>query len=182
MTELVADLFVSLDGYASGSDVGPYFGFDGPELSRWVHTNLDRPQVLLMGRNTYAALAGIAGVASDEVSRRMGELPKVVFSRTLAEPLGWRNSRVIAGDLAREIRALKQNVREPLRTIGSLQLVKELMELRLVDRLRLMVFPLMLGSSGRERFDVADSRLALRPIAASVLDSRLVLLEYGPAA
>jgi hypothetical protein len=52
MRELTADLFVSLDGFAAGVDVGPYFGYFGPELADWVRTELDRPQVIVMGRVT----------------------------------------------------------------------------------------------------------------------------------
>jgi dihydrofolate reductase len=110
----------------------------------------------------------------------MRELPKIVFSSTLQEPLVWKNTRVISGTLADQIKALKQQPGEPLRTIGSLSLVKSLMELELVDRLRLMVFPLVLGSAGREPMFDSYSHTSLDLIQARVLDSRLVLLEYRP--
>jgi len=114
MRELIADLFISLDGFASGTDEGPYFGYDGPDLSSWVRTELNQPQVMLMGRNTYLALSGFAAAADDPVSARMRELPKLVFSRTLDGPLAWKNTRVIAGDLAQQIRTLKQQPGDPI--------------------------------------------------------------------
>jgi hypothetical protein len=89
MAELTVDLFISLDGFAAGVDVGPFFGYDGPELGDWVCDNLERPQLVVMGRITYEAMWEISSSASDEVSTGMNELPKVVFSNTLTEPLAW---------------------------------------------------------------------------------------------
>jgi len=180
MRELIADMFVSLDGFASGVKQPAYFGYFGEELGGWVRENLAEPQVLLMGRVTYEAMAGFSASASDELSVRMTELPKLVFSHTLREPLVWKNTRLLSGILADEIRSLKQQPGDPLRTIGSVSLVKSLMELELVDRLRLMVFPLVLGGAGREPMFDSYLHTSLDLIQAKVLDSRLVLLEYRP--
>ncbi len=87
MRELTADLFVTLDGFASGADVGPYFGYFGPELDSWVHTALDQPQLIIMGRVTYEALSKISSSGTDEVSAKMNDHPKLVVSSTLQEPL-----------------------------------------------------------------------------------------------
>lgn len=180
MRNLIADLFISLDGFASGTNEEAYFGYDGPELSNWIQRESNQPQVILMGRNTYVALAHYAAEAIDPDSVRMRELPKVVFSNTLHEPLTWKNTRVIAGDLAQQIRTLKQQSGDPIRTFGSMQLVKGLMQLGLVDQLRLMVFPLILGVTGREPIYTEFQRTALHLVGTQVLDSRLVLLEYEP--
>src|SRR4029077_11436352 len=128
MRELTADLFISLDGFASGLDQPPYFGYFG----------------------SYEVLAQLVPSATDEVSIRMNALPKLVFSSTLAEPLAWKNTRLVKRTVADEIGELKQQLGDPLRSIGSVSLVKSMMRLGLVDRLRLMVFPLILGSAGRE--------------------------------
>jgi len=77
MRELIADLFISLDGFAAGTAEEPYFGYDGPDLSSWVRAELNKSQVMLMGRNTYLALSGFAAAAADPVSARMRELPKL---------------------------------------------------------------------------------------------------------
>lgn len=83
MRELTADLFISLDGFASGVDQAPYFGYFGQDLGNWVRDHLDQPQLIIMGRATYVALARFSASATDEVSVRMSGLPKLVFSSTL---------------------------------------------------------------------------------------------------
>ena len=180
MRELIADWFVSLDGYASGENEAAFFGYFGEELGKWIHEHLFAPQVVLMGRVTYQALAQFSAAATDEMSMRMTELPKLVFSNTLKEPLPWKNTRVVRGSLADEIRELKRQAGNPLRSIGSVRLVKSLMEVGLVDRLRLMVFPLILGARGREPVFAAYPRTTLELVEMKVLDSRLILLEYRP--
>jgi dihydrofolate reductase len=178
MAELTADLFLTLDGFAAGVDEGPFFGYAGPELGGWVRDNLDRPQLVVMGRVTYEALSEISSSASDEVSARMSDLPKVVFSNTLTGPLAWNNTRLVSGGLAEEMRALKRRSADPLRSIGSITLVKGMIQLGLVDRLRVMVFPLILGEAGREPAYAGYPRAGLDLVGTRVLDSRLVLLEY----
>jgi dihydrofolate reductase len=180
MAELTADLFLTLDGFAAGVDEGPFFGYAGAELDGWVRDNLDRPQLVVMGRVTYEALAEISSSASDQASARMNDLPKVVFSNTLTEPLAWNNTRLVSGGLAEGMRALKRRSADPLRSIGSITLVKSMIQLGLVDRLRVMVFPLILGEMGREPAYAGYSRTGLDLVGTRVLDSRLVLLEYRP--
>lgn len=180
MSELTADLFVTLDGFASGEDVGPYFGYGGPDLDSWIRANLEPPQVVLMGRVTYKALSGFLPSATDDISMRLNALPKIVFSNTLKEPLAWSNTRLMNGDLPEQIRSLKQQSSDPIRTFGSIALVKGLIQLGLVDRLRLMVFPLILGSAGSEPIFADYPRTDPQLIRTEVLDSRLVLLEYRP--
>jgi dihydrofolate reductase len=107
MGELVADLFTSLDGHAYGEGAPAYFGYPGPDLERWIDDNLATPQVLLMGRVTYEMMSAIVRDQPVEGRDRMNELPKVVFSGTLAEPLEWNNSRLAKSDLVEEVRSLK---------------------------------------------------------------------------
>jgi dihydrofolate reductase len=176
MRELTADLFVSLDGFAAGKNVGPFFGLGGPDLDTWVKEELNKPQLMLMGRVTFEAMAGMSSSATDELSVRLTDLPKVVVSNTLKEPLAWKNSRLIKGPHA--IAALKQQPGEPVRSIGSVSLVKSLMQTGQVDRLRLMVFPIVLGSDGQQPAFAGYLRTRLELAATKVLDSRLLLLEY----
>jgi dihydrofolate reductase len=112
---------------------------------------------------------------------RMDELPKVVFSGTLEGPLGWGNSRLLRGDLVGEVRSMKAEGGDTLRTIGSLSVVKALMEAGLVDRLRLIVFPQILGETGREPIFAGLPDIDLELVGTNVLDDRLVALEYRPA-
>jgi hypothetical protein len=98
-----------------------------------------------------------------------------------AEPLVWKNTTLLSGAVADEITALKQQRGYPLRSIGSINLVKSMIQLRLVDRLQLMVFPLNLGSAGREPAYAGYPQVGLELTDTKVLDSRLILLEYRPA-
>ncbi len=182
MRALIADLFISLDGFASGTNEAAYFGYFGHDLGNWVREQLDERQVILMGRVTYEALARFAVSATDEVSVRMRELPKLVCSNTLHEPLAWSNTRLITGNVGDAIMALKQQEGDPLRCIGSMRLVRSLVKLGLIDRLRLMVFPLILGETGKEPMYVEYPRVPLELVGTKVLDSRLVSLEYQLAA
>lgn len=178
MGELIADLFVSLDACASALEVGPYFGYTGPELDQWIQAELERPQVIVLGRVTYEALASFSSEGSDQGSRQLTESPKVVFSSTLSEPLEWANTRLIAGDAHAALPSLKRDSDVPLRTIGSLSLVSNLAGAGLVDRLRLLVFPLTCGSTGREHI-FRDGQLERWTLDhTQVLDERVVLLEY----
>jgi len=178
--ELTADLFVSLDGFASGVDEPAYFGYFGSDLASCIRQHLDKPQLIIMGRVTYEALARFSAWASDEISSKMTTLPKVVCSSTLQEPLAWKNIRLIRS-VADEIKALKRQSGDPLRSIGSISLVKSLMKLGLIDCLRLMVFPVILGQTGKEPIYADYPRIPLELMSTKVLDSRLILLEYRPA-
>ncbi len=181
MRELTADLFISLDGFASGKNEAAFFGYFGNELGNWVSDHLQQPQLLIMGRVTYEALAQFAPSSADRASIRMTELPKLLFSSTLKEPLTWKNARLAKASVADEITALKRQPGDPLRSIGSVSLVRSMMQLGLVDRLRLMVFPVILGIAGREPIYANYSRTSLELIDTKVLGSRLILLEYRPS-
>lgn len=171
--ELTADLFVTVDGFAKGENAPAFFGYPGPDLQRWVDAELAAPQVMVMGRITYEALAPMA-----QPGDAMTGIPKFVVSRTLREPLAWENTRLLASDDA--LAELKKEPGDPLRVIGSVSLVRRLMVRALVDRLRLLVFPLALGASGREPFFAGLPDIDLELLSTKVLDSRLVLLEYRP--
>jgi dihydrofolate reductase len=174
---LTTDLFVTLDGFALGEGWPAYFGYLGPDLEGWIHEEISKPQTLLFGRVTYQMLAGVIQAATDEASRRMNELPKVVVSNTLQEPLEGNNTQLLKGD---ELRAFKEQSGDPLRTMGSVSLVKSLLELDLVDNFRLIVFPLILGETGREPLFTGLPDITLELLSSRVLDNRLMLLDYRP--
>lgn len=178
MPRLTVDLFTTLDGFASGEQSPAYFGYFGPDLEGWIDLELAKPQVVLMGRVTFESLAATSRSGETGLTRRLTGLPKVVFSETLDEPLPWSNSRLVKSGLAAEVRSLKQGPGDPLRTVGSPVLVSSLLTLGLVDRLRLVVFPQVLSSSGRDLIFANLPDIELDLVATRVLDSRLVLLEY----
>jgi dihydrofolate reductase len=175
---LTVDLFLSVDGWAGSDGLPGYFGYLGPEVESWVATQLAAPQIVVMGRRTYEALAGIpndGGKSPDP----MAQLDKVVFSRTVKDAV-WPNTRMCSGDLVAEIRRMKSEGNVALRTIGSLSLVRQLTGAGLVDRLRLMTFPLLAGSSGREAAFADMAAADLELVDHRALDGRVLLLEYRP--
>jgi dihydrofolate reductase len=180
MRELTVDLFCTVDGWLGSRNSPAYFGYDGPDLQAWIAEQLGRPHVTLMGASTYRALAKLATGDADPVTRRMDELPKVVFSRSLKPPLTWSNTTLVAEDATVALPAMKQEPGDPMRVIGSISLVRSLFRLNQVDRLRLVVFPQVLGESGRERMFEGLPDVNLRLVSTEVLDQRLVLLEYAP--
>jgi dihydrofolate reductase len=154
-----------------------FIGYPGPDLQAWIDEQLARPHVMLMGSNTYRAMAEITAGGGDPTFTRMDELPKVVFSKSLEPPLTWANTTLVREDVAVVPPAMRNEPGDPLRVIGSLTLVRSLFRLGQVDRLRLMVFPQVLGESGQERIlqDLPD--INLRLISTQMLDQRLVLLD-----
>jgi len=180
MRELTVDWFVTVDGCASGRDAPAYFGYAGPELDAWIDQQLAAPHVMLMGSNTYRAMSEIVAARPDPTFTRMDELPKVVFSSSLQPPLRWANTTLVSDDVAVAVPAMKHEAAAPMRVIGSLSLVRSLLRLGLVDRLRIMVFPQILGETGQEPILKGLPDIDLRLNATQVLDARLVLLDYSP--
>jgi dihydrofolate reductase len=176
---LTVDIFVSVDGWAGSDGLPGYFGYLGPELADWIRTESADPQVIVMGRRTYEALAGIPHEARDEGMDRMTRLDKVVFSRSLRQA-DWANTRICAVDPAGEIRRLKEAGDVPLRTVGSLSVARQLLDAGLVDRLRLMTFPLIAGEAGREAFFAGAASADLDLAGHRILDGRILLTEYRP--
>jgi len=178
-TTLTVDLFVSVDGWAGSADLPGYFGYLGPDLEAWIAQESGAPQVALMGRKTYEILSGLPEEARDEGHRQMTERDTVVFSRTLSS-VEWPNARVCSDDAVEETRRLKDESDVPLRTMGSLSICRQLLSGGLVDRVRLMTFPLFAGPDGREWAFDGYAAAELVPVAHRTLDGRLLLVEYRP--
>lgn len=176
---LTVDIFVSVDGWAGSDGLPGYFGYLGPELDDWIKTELAAPQLVIMGRRTYEALSGLPEDARDESWQRLAQLDKVVFSRSLRQAV-WPNTRICDRELVDEIPALKAGSGVPLRTLGSLSLARQLVGAGLVDRLRLMTFPLIAGDAGRDPFFANMPPAELEPIDHRTLDGRVLLLQYRP--
>jgi dihydrofolate reductase len=178
-SSLTVDMFVSVDGWAGSDGLPAYFGYLGADLQEWIMAELAAPQVVVMGRRTYEILAGIPKEAHGTSWGRTAELDKVVFSRTLSHA-AWPNTRICSGDAVDAIRGMKAAGSVPLRTWGSLSLARQLLRAGLVDRLRLMTFPLIAGPSGRDAA-LADMVSADLELAGHrVLDGRVLLVEYRP--
>jgi dihydrofolate reductase len=107
-------------------------------------------------------------------------LPKVVFSSTLKAPLSWANTELVDGDAVEAVQDMKQRDSRPLRTIGSVSLCRSLLDAGLVDRLRVVVFPVITGATGNDRIFDGYPDVALKLVASRQFDGRLQLLEYVP--
>ena len=102
-----------------------------------------------MGATTYRLMSGLAadGEPGTDV---LADLPKVVFSSTLTEPLSWPNTQLVTQDPVEAVQQMKDNG-TAMRTLGSLMLCRFLLKAGLVDRFRVVVFPVIAGSAGRDR-------------------------------
>lgn len=178
-SELLVDLFLSVDGWAGSDNLPGYFGYLGPELEEWIAAEEAIPQLQLMGRRTYEMLASLPREAQDAFWERISTKKKVVFSRTL-DQVDWPNTRICSEDLVDEVRVLKAASDVPLRSVGSLSVARQLIDAGLVDRLRLMTFPLLAGEAGREPAFEGVGSADLKLVEHRVLDSRVLLLEYHP--
>ena len=140
---------------------------------------LQEPQVIVLGRVTYQDMAGYWPTSDEPMAPAMNRLPKLVFSNTLKPPLAWNNSRLVTGDAAARIRDLKAQEGDPLYCAGSITLATALLNLGLVDRLRLVVFPIVLGATGtKPLFPHQSQPIRMDQVAATVLDSRVAVLDY----
>lgn len=178
MPELMIDFITSLDGYGAAEGWPGFWGLEGPEYLGWLG---EEPQdhTVLMGANTYRLMSSLVaeGEPGTEV---LAGMSKIVFSSTLTEPLSWANTRLVGGDPVQAVRALKEEGAEPLRTLGSLTLCRSLLVAGLVDRFRVVVFPVITGSTGRDRIYDGYPDVALDMVGSRVFDGRLQLLEYVP--
>lgn len=179
MPELMIDFITSLDGYGAAEGWPGWWGLEGPEYLAWLGDQPEKDYTLLMGANTYRLMSGLAteGEPGTEV---LAELSKIVFSSTLTEPLSWPNTQLITQDPIEAVRALKDNGTESMRTIGSLMLCRSLLRAGLVDRFRVVVFPVITGSTGKDRIYDGYPDASLDLVSNRTFDGRLELLEYVP--
>jgi dihydrofolate reductase len=177
--ELLIDLITSLDGYAAADGWPGFWGLEGPEYLAWLAGQPEANYTVLMGAATYRLMSGFAAQGEPGTDALAG-LAKVVFSTTLSEPLSWANTRLVAQDPVEAVREMKDKALKPMRTIGSLTLCRALLTAGLVDRFRVVVFPVITGSSGRERIYDGYPDVALRMTSSRVFDGRIQLLDYVP--
>ena len=186
MQELLVDFITSLDGYGAAEGWPGFWGLQGPEYLAWLGEGPEREYTILMGANTYRLMSGFAAepeaLESDEAGAisELASARKVVFSSTLEPPLAWPNTEVVRGDAVEAVAAMKRDGTSPMRTIGSLTLCRSLLEASLVDRFRVVVFPVITGSTGRDRIYDGYPDVALDMVANRTFDGRLQLLEYVP--
>ncbi len=186
MRKLIVTEFVSLDGVmeAPGGEPGyPHSGwvgdFMGPEQMRFKLEETLEAGALLLGRVTYDGFAAAWPEREGEFADKMNSMPKHVVTSTLDE-LDWNNSTVLKGDLATEVAKLKEGDGGPILVAGSRTLVHALIERDLVDELRLMVFPVILGS-GIKVFPESPEKKAWALAETQAFPSGVQVSTYTPA-
>jgi dihydrofolate reductase len=134
-----------------------------------------------MGANTYRLMSEMAAAnAGDPGFAAMDQMSKVVFSGTLKSPLSWANIRLVSDDAVVAVREMKQSGSSPMSTLGSVALCRSLLTAGLVDRFRVVVFPVVTGNTGRERIYDGYPDVALEMVDSRTFDGRIQLLEYVP--
>ncbi len=177
MGTLTVDFITSLDGYGAAEGWPGYWGMESPDYLHWLDEQPDH--TVLMGATTYRLMSGFAAAGEEGVGA-LDRLVKVVFSSTLTEPLEWANTRLVAGDAVEAVRRLKEEDASELRTLGSVSLCRSLIAAGLVDRFRVVVFPVVTGATGQDRIYDGYPDVALELIESRTFGGGLQLLEYRP--
>src|SRR5579884_570759 len=182
MGKLVVTEFVTLDGVMEDPGGAEHFAhggwafrFDrGEEGERFKLDELRASDAQLLGRVTYEGFAAAwPAMNADEFGVKMNEMPKFVVSRTLTNP-AWNNTTVLDGDLADDVRAVKERFPGDVLVAGSGTLVRSLLDHDLVDELHLMVYPVVLGS-GKRLFGDAPGALGFELVRARQSGSVAIL-------
>jgi dihydrofolate reductase len=186
MGKIIVSENVSLDGVVQdptgdeGFRHGGWFGQIGDkDREEWAKVELDEAlaaQALLLGRRSDEWFAARWAGRTGEWADRLNSLPKYVVSATLAEPR-WSNSTVLRGEVVNEVSKLKQELDGEIFVYASRQLVRTLMEHDLVDELRLMVYPVVLGA-GERLFGETGDKKSMRLLGARTVGDSLALLTY----
>jgi dihydrofolate reductase len=182
MQELLVDFITSLDGYGAAEGWPGWWGLEGPEYLGWLGEQTIDDYTILMGANTYRLMSAMqTGNAHEDASMdELARASKVVFSSTLQTPLAWANTRLISEDAVAAVKKMKQEGDRPLTTLGSLSLCRSLLKAGLVDRFRVVVFPVITGSTGSDRIYDGYPDVALDMVSSRTFDGRSQLLEYVP--
>ena len=195
MRKVIVNEFMSLDGVAQapgGAEEDTDGGFahggwhmqymEDEPTQQWVLRSIEEAGGFLLGRRTYEIFAAFWPNAPEEeqvVAEPLNSKPKYVVSTTLAGPLEWENSTLLEGEMADAVAALKQEDGGDLHVIGSTELVRTLIAHGLVDELRLMIDPVVVGGAKRIFPDDGELR-PLRLVDGQVTSKGAILATYAP--
>ena len=180
MRKIIVEAEVSLDG-AMGGDKEDFwqqlFQFHSADVTAYLDDLLFMPDALLMGKATYEGFAQIWPTRQGKMADKINSMPKYVASRSLKEPLEW-NAMLIKGEVAEEIRKLKQEPGKSLVQYGVGELTHTMLKHGLVDELRILVFPFTFGEGPRifERMGVNTLKL----LETKTFASGAIALHYQP--
>jgi dihydrofolate reductase len=164
-------------GFTHGGWQAPLMGHEADDIFEQAKSM----DALLLGRRTYELFANYWPTAPDEIPFKglLNAVPKYVASRTFTDPLGWQGSTVVSGSIAESVRSLEER-HDELHVIGSITLVQSLLQLGLVDRLDLWVYPVLLGS-GKQVFGDGTIPTTLRLIESVSHPNGMLQLSYETA-
>jgi len=187
MGRIVITEFMSLDGVVEdpgGAENFKYGGWSfeiprGDEGDKFKVDETMASEALLLGRVTYEGFAKAWPSRNDEFADKFNNMPKYVVSSTLTQP-EWNNSTVLEGDVPEAVAKLKQEIDGDIVVHGSVQLAQTLLEHDLVDELRLMVYPVVLGS-GKRLFGETTDKKPLRLRESRTVGDGVAILVYERA-
>ena len=187
MGKIVVTEFVSLDGVMEdpgGAESFRHGGWTfeinrGDEGDKFKLDEALSAEALLLGRVTYEGFAAAWPSREGEFADKFNTMPKYVVSSTLENP-EWNNSTILDGKVADEVTTLKQKVDGDIVVHGSAQLAQALLEHDLVDEVRLMVFPVVLGS-GKRLFGATSDKKSMQLADSKVVGDGVAILTYQPA-
>jgi dihydrofolate reductase len=180
MRKVIVEAEVSLDGVMGGDNEEFWkklFQFHSADVTEYLHKLLFVPDALLMGRKTYEGFAAIWPTRSGEMADKINSMPKYVASRTQREPLQW-NATLMKGDVAQEIKKLKEQPGQALLQYGVGELTRTMFKHGLVDELRILVFPFTFGEGTRVSDNAGLNTLKL--LETRTFSSGALALHYEP--
>ena len=180
MANIVAAEYVTLDGVMEAPE-NWVFPFWNDELSRYTLDQLFASSCMLLGRQTYGIFAASWPSRTDDEGRadRMNGMPKYVVT-SKPSGLDWNNSSAVTGGLAESVKALKENEQGDILIWGSGRLVADLLRHGLLDEIRLMVFPTVLGA-GKRLFETGAPNVTMTLAESRVTSTGVPILVYRPA-
>ena len=183
MRKVFLFMMVTLDGFFEGPDHEIDWHNVDEEFNDFAIDQLNEVDALLFGRVTYEGMASYwptqLAIEDDPIiAGKMNAVPKIVFSRTL-DKAEWNNSRLVKEHIAEEVSKLKQQQGRDLAIFGSSDLAVSLLQMGLIDELRIMVNPVVLGN-GKRLFAGIDEKLNLKLLKSRTFRSGNILLYYQP--
>jgi len=193
MRKLIVDEWLTLDGVAQApmeadEDTSGGFAHGGwhqpfvdPDFQAWMLDNLNSAGGFVLGRRTYEGFASHWPNASDEeqpIAEPLNKAPKYVATHTLSDPLDWQNSTVLDGDLTESINALKRSDDGDLHVIGSINLVRSLLERDLVDEFRMIIDPVTVGG-GKALFVDDGKQRNMRLLDSNTTPKGSIIVRYA---
>jgi dihydrofolate reductase len=180
MRKIVAGLYVSLDGVTESPEkwTFPYFN---DEVGQVIASQMAEADAGLLGRRTYQEFAAYwpdKTAEDNPVADYINNMPKFVISTTL-QSVEWRNSTLITGDVAVQLTQLKQQPGKNISVTGSATLVRSLLREGLLDELRLLLYPVVVGT-GRRLFEDGGDQVALKLVDSKAFSTGVVSLTYEP--